>query len=207
MEIDLFGWNAVTVSFLGTILFMFIRAWGYWHQVRKIWTRRSGLSVPVTNYTYMTIAAAAVCIYGWRISSLALMINGLVTILFRVPVVVGLWRFKGFGRWEKILSAGFLAALVVLVALPMPPQILMVFTAGGIFVALLQPYEIWRNRDAGAVEIRLLIVGLGNSLFWLVYSFAIGDPVLRLLNPALTLIAAMNIALWFRYRRPAPKPG
>ncbi len=201
MEFQDFGWNVMTVSFLGTVIFSLVRAWGYWLQTRTIWIQRSGLSVPVTNYTYMTIGAAAVAVYGVRIGSWALIINGLLTILFRVPILIGLWKFKGFGRWEKLASLGFMAALAGLILIPVKAEMLLAFSVGGILVAVLQPYEIWRNRDAGAVEIRLLFVGLANSTFWIAYGFAIADPVLRLTYPIFFLITLATIILWFRFKK------
>ena len=207
MEFRNFGWNALTVSFLGTVFFTILRAWAYWKQGRAIWRQRSGQSVPVVNYTYLTVAAAAMFVYGVETESVALIFNGSASVLFRTSIVVGLWKFKGFSRIEKILTALFIVGLAVVISIDIDPRLLMAFLVGTVFVSLLQPFEIWRNRDAGVDEIRLLVVGLVNSLFWLVYAFACDDWALKLINPCFTALSLVTIVLWICYRPGRIKAG
>ncbi|KPJ85858.1 hypothetical protein AMJ57_01615 [Parcubacteria bacterium SG8_24] len=203
MELQQFGWNAVTVGFLGTVLFTVVSAWSLWRQYRRIVARRSGRSVPVMTYTFRTVAFVAVLIYGLHIGSLALIFNGSLVVLIQLPILVALWRYRGFTRRERLACLGFLVLLTVMCLFPLKDWFLLAFALGTLGFNALMPYEIWRNRDAGSVEIRVLLVGLAGNSFWLTYACAIGDWVLMTVNPAFLTLSLLTTILWFRYR---PRP-
>lgn len=201
MELQQWGWNPITIGFVGTLVFIFVRAWGYWYQTKKIWTERSGQSVSVTAFIYMAGANCCGLTYGIAIDSFALIINGLMTLLLLLPILSGLWKFKGFDRKEWMLCVFLLGAVVALVLSPFKDVIFLASMLGMIASAWLIPWEIFRNRDAGVVEIRMLFAGFMNASFWLVYAIAIGNWVLMLINPLILVSIVVTITLWWKYRR------
>lgn len=72
MELQNFGWNALTASFIGTLFFSFWTAWGLYDQNKKIWNNDSGEAV---SKIWFICAAGFFCsavVYGISIKSLAL---------------------------------------------------------------------------------------------------------------------------------------
>lgn len=201
MEFAQFGWNALTVGFLGTVLFTFAEAWGLWQQKRAIWENRSGESVSVIWFLYVAAVLVVMTIYAITINSITLTFNGLVLGILHAPILIGLWRFKGYTKIEKTVGVCCLIAVTVMLASPFKDWFYLLFSAGNILFSLAQPYEIWKNKDSGVVEVKLLAVYLASTLFFIIYSFAIGDWVLKIISPAYLVIITLTILVWFRYRR------
>ena len=200
MELQNLGWNAASVGFVGTLVFTVVEAWGLLQQNKAIWRSRSGRSVSVTWFSYFAALSFAYGVYALTIGSIALVFNGFVLALFHAPIIVGLWKFKGFSRVEKFLGACFLAAMAVTILTPAKDWFVLLFSFGSIVSYLAQPLEIWRRKSSGVVEIRLLAVYFVSTSFWVLYAFAVGNWVLRITCPAYLVILGATIALWFRYR-------
>lgn len=195
------GYNAVTIGLIGTVVFTFLEIWGMWEQNATIWRQKSGLSVPVTWMCNSTGLFAAALAYGLASHSFALFFNG-VLLFFHFPILVGLWKFKGFTYKERAFACLFLILCLAAAILPISDWIFLFFLIGGLGFSVLAPYEIWRNKNSGAVEIKLLVTILFCQIFWTVYAFAISDWVLRLTAPAFFVTFSLTIFLWFKYRQP-----
>ena len=201
MEIARFGLNAVTVSFVGTIVFSVIMSWGFWRQARAIWRERSGRSLSAPSFLYATFVRIPILVYGLSIGSLALLVNGTVPFFPLLLIVLGLRKYKGFGRREWLLVAALSAAVALTAVLPDKGAVFMSWMFGSVAFNALQPLEMWRRRSAGVVEIRMLLMGLASNTFWLVYAFAIGDWLLEVINPAFSAINITSLILWLVFRR------
>jgi len=116
MELYNLGWNAITVSFIGTIFFSLLGTWGLVHQNRQIWQNRSGQSVSNIFFICSMFLFLTTLVYGIYIFSLAMIFNGLMRIIPHIPILIGLGKFKGFKKWEKIafvVLSIFLAAMII----------------------------------------------------------------------------------------------
>lgn len=200
VEIQEFGLNAVTVGFLGTIIFTLVQAWGLRQQSVTIWKRRSGASVSVTYFAYSTAHFTTTMIYGVSQDSIALIFNGLLLAVMLVPIIFGLWKFKRWSLLEKGLVACFLTFPVIVAVAPAKDWLFLLFSFGTLASCATQPLEIWRNKDSGAVEIRFVLTFLASTIFWLIYGFAIGDWVLEIIIPGFVSIHVATLVLWYRYR-------
>lgn len=201
VELQHWGWNPITIGFVGTIVFIIPRAWGYWHQAKRIWSERSGKSISNPAFIYIAGASCAAVTYGVAIQSIALMVSGATTMLLLLPILVGLWRFNGFDWKDRALCMVLTALVVGMIIFPVKDWFFMASMLGMVISSWLIPWEIFRNRDAGVVEVRMLIAGFCNSTFWLIYAFAIGDWVLQLINPIFLTSIIVTFVLWWRYRR------
>lgn len=195
------GYNITTVGLLGTVFFTFLEAWGMWEQNTTIWRQKSGLSISVIWMSNSTALFASVLIYGLSSRSFALFFNGFL-LLFHFPVMLGLWRFRGFTRIEKLLAILFLAIVIAALMLPIKDWAFFFFSIGSLLFSVMLPIEIWRNKNSGAVEIKLLAVLLASTIFWLIYAYTSGDWVLKINTPAYMVTFATSIILWFKYRQP-----
>lgn len=201
MELQQLGLNAVTVGALGVIFFAFVQAWGLWQQKKTIWKNQSGQSISVTWLSYFTCLDVVVFIYGWSINSIAMMVNGGLIFLY-VLIMIGLWKFKGFSKLEKFLGICLLIVIVVTIFIPAKDWMFLIVSFGSILSLIMQPYEIWKNKNSGVVEIKLIIVYLISTTFWIIYGYTINDWVLKIICPSYFVIFSITVCFWFIYRNP-----
>lgn len=203
MELAQFGWNAVTIGLLGTILFGFVEAWGLWEQKREIWLQKSGQSLSVTWIVYGACLMTAGVLYGLSKSSIALIVGSGLPGLMHIPILIGLGKFKGFTKRERVLFGSLIAALVLMAIVPRKDWFFLLFAFGSIASSAMQPIEMWKNKNAGVVAVKLIGAYLLGTVFWVLYAFAIGDWVLMIICPAYLVILTATLCLWATYRRSA----
>lgn len=192
--------NAVTIGAWGINFFTIAEGLGLWAQVRTIWRKRSGASVSVGSNLFLTGLCLASIIYGQSAQRPPITINGLVLAIGLAITCVGLWRFKGYQRWEKYFAAFLATLLCLMLVTGHHAQWYFVFQLGGIISLVLQPWEIWHNKSAGAVDVRTNLIFLSGTLFWVIYGYAVKDWVLMTVCPGYLLIQISIVVLWWIYR-------
>ena len=200
MELENFGWNVVTIGFCGTIFFTLLAAWGLWQQAKKIWLNKSGQSVSVFWFSYNIFLFSANVVYGYSIKSLALIFNGALLSLMYLPVVIGLAKFKGFRPFQKWLFVLYLGLIILMVIVPIKSQMYLLFSIVNIIALITQPWEIMKNKNSGMVEVRLIVVYLASTMFWVAYAFAIKDWALQIICPTYLIIWIATLILWKKYK-------
>lgn len=198
MELQHFGWNMLTLGFVGTLLFTFAEGWGSWKQSKTIWFNESGQSVSIPLFTYLTFIFIATFIYGIATSSIALIFNGLLT-LMQVPILLGLWKFKGFNKKEYGLLLILSLVAVAMIFSKSKDWFFLLISFGSIGFFLAQPWEIWKNKNSGAVEIKMIAAYFASTTFWVFYAFAIHDWVLQIICPSYLIILTATALLWYKY--------
>lgn len=202
MELEQLGWNALTIGFLGTMIFTLIEGWGLREQGKTIWRTQSGQSVSIITFCYFAALFSILFIYGLSVKSIAMTFNGIVLSVLHIPILRGLWKFKGFTKTEQLLSIAFLATVCTTLFVSFKDVIFLVISFGNIAALSMQPYEIWKEKSSGAVEIKLLAVYLTSTSFWIIYAYSIHDWVLQIICPAFLVIFSITTILWFKYRSP-----
>jgi uncharacterized protein with PQ loop repeat len=198
LEYQHWGVNALTVSFFLSVAITLITAWGLVQQNQTIWRKREVEAVSIFWLVYYAILQLAILIYGASMHSAALVVNGLLALLY-IPILLGLWKFKGFSLMENI-SAGILAsAILSMLFLPFKSQFFFVFALGGLLSASMQPIEMWQKKSARGVSIRLISTLLLGNIIWFVYGLAVHDWVLIIVNALAFIIFGTTALLWKRY--------
>jgi hypothetical protein len=200
LELQHLGWNALTVAFYGTIIFTFISGWGQWEQFQTIRRTRSGQSLSVFWIMFGATMMAVVYIYGLHTRSIALMVNGAVLGVGYTLVLWGLSVFKGLTKSDKRWAAVFALVIFTMAILPSKTWFFLLVSFSNIAATTAQPYEMWKNKNAGVVNIRFIISLIASTLFWVVYAFSVGDLALQIICPAFLAILVVTAAFWFRYR-------
>lgn len=198
-EYQSWGWNALTVGSSGIIVFTLAEVWGAWKQNQKIWHEKSGESVSVNFFSYNFFSFTALIFYGAHIASGASIFNGLL-MLFYIPILLGLWKFKGFTCREKVLFVFFSTMVPTIAILPWKDEVFLIISAGIVYSVATMPWELWKTKRTGAVEIKLLVVFLISTMFWVAYAFAIGEWVLEILTTVNLFLLCLSTGLWFKYR-------
>ncbi|MEX1064217.1 MAG: hypothetical protein WD898_00290 [Candidatus Paceibacterota bacterium] len=204
IELNNFGWNSMTLSFLGTLFFSFWTAWAAFGQNKLIWRNRSGKAVSSTTIFYGLCLQTAAVIYGYDIHSLAVLVGGLIRIPLLTMTIIGLGRFKGFSKKEKFMFSLSLSLLVGMLFLSSKGKMFMVFAFGSVLAYSCQLFELWLSDTTGVIDIRVVLVALCSSIFWMVYGISIDDVVIKIVSPCFLAISCLIIVLWFRKPKEAP---
>ena len=183
------------------ILFGVIGTWGLWKQRNKIVHNRSGHSVSKLAFLYMTFHFGAMTVYGSSILDIPLVINGLLRFLFHLPILVGLEKYRGFTKKERGIAWGLAALLVLMIVVSFKQEFFLVENFGAIFIAMAQPLEIWREKNSGVVEIRLVLIYLGTAFTWIFYGLLINDWVVWLTSAGFFFVWVATVGLWKKYRQ------
>lgn len=206
IEYQNWGWNALIISSVATIIFTVIEGWGLWKQRNSISEAESGESVSVSWHTYFTLMFVAFSIFGVHIKSIAIVFNGFLG-LGHSLILLGLWRHKSFTQAEKWLGISFVAIPLAMLILPWKNWVYLLMSFGSLFALAMQPWEIWKNKNAGVVDIRLIGTYFLATFFWVVYSFKVGNWALKVITPSALLILGSASMLWFIYRKNNVKGG
>ena len=121
-------------------------------------------------------------------------------ITFHIPILIGLWKYKGFARSDKLLSTVFLSAALITYFPYIMKIMFLMFSVGNVLAYLAQPWEIFWNKSKGTVEPKLHLVYCASSTFWSIYGFTLNDPVLKVSVPPNILISILVIALCLKYK-------
>lgn len=201
VEYQGWGYNALTVGTIGALTFLILEAWGMYKQIRKIWEDRSASVLSVHWFGYGMSFMLACIPYGIAFRSATIVIAVTVLFILHLPILWGIYVFRGFKKHEVIGLCLYSLMLPAMIWLPWMDIVYLTFSMGLIWSFATQPWEMWRAKEVGEVEIRLLIALLLSMVFWATYAFAIEALALMILNPLLFVILTITIVLWVKYRR------
>jgi hypothetical protein len=193
-------WDAETIGIWGCNFFTVVEGLGIVSQIRAIWKRRSGESVSVGAMLFLCAVSLASITYGMTYGRLPLVVNGITLGIGFGVITIGLWKFKRIRRLEKWFGISLAVTLLLMLVSNHYDVWYFLYSICAAAMLVLQPWEIWRNRNAGVVDIRLLAVFFTSSIFWVVYGFAVSDWVLMILCPTNVAILGLAITLWWIYR-------
>ena len=171
MDFSQINWTPKLISEIGTITFSTLIAYGLLDQGITIWKQRSGRSVYTPLFVFLAGTRISAMLYGFADNSIPLIYNGIVTGLAMIPMFTGLWKYKGFSRFEKALCYITTVLNIVSWLTPYEAEIFLFFSLALMGFAFKQPWEIHKERSSGVVRLQLLIVTFFNSGFWLVYGY------------------------------------
>lgn len=198
------GWDWEAISFWGITVFAIIGSWGLWKQSQKIWKEKSGKSVSVTaNFSFLTSMFVGLA-YSFEKNLDAVAFHNLLRIAFLLPIIMGLVKFKKFTKTEKVLCACFCTTMLLVWFMPRKDFLFLFFQTAGVLTLATQPYEIFKNKDIGVVEVKLFAVFVPNGIFWVIYAFANGDWILKITQPIFLALTVIILALCLNpnYKKP-----
>jgi uncharacterized protein with PQ loop repeat len=168
VEYKNFGFNALTISAIATIIFSLLQGYGIWKQSQEIWRKESGEAIAATFFFYNFFFFVIFLIYGLEEKSLAITLNGALS-FFYLPILLGLKKFKGFTRGEIISAILMLPIIPAIIICPEKNLVLFVFSSISVIVIVKQFKEIMKDRDLGALSTKYIWMFLVTSIFWFIY--------------------------------------
>jgi uncharacterized protein with PQ loop repeat len=200
------GYNALTISFIGTAFFTILEGWGFCMQNRSIWQNKSGESISVSLFIYFGCLFITVIVYGYYIKSIAAIFNGMLGFL-HLPILFGLWKYKGYTKLEKGALYLFPLMIPAMIFLLEKDLLMISLLLGTIVPLLMQLYEMWRAKSAGVLNASFIGILIISTAFWVVYAFAIRNWVMEVIYPLTLVILILIFVLRFRYACPSGYRG
>ncbi|MBL7045293.1 MAG: hypothetical protein ISR98_01705, partial [Parcubacteria group bacterium] len=199
MELLNFGWNNQTYVFLATLSVVLFGTWGLYGQAKKIWANRSGKSVSVVLISVLSFLYLSFVFYGVEKLSVACITQGVLRTALCVPIMLGLYRFKGFKMKEVILNILMCMVFVCMMFIQQIPLMFLVFNIASAIVAIFLPWEMVKEKSHGVVSMKLLVTSLTSFLFWLWYGIVFRDLIIIGTTTSLSIIFATSIVIWIYY--------
>ncbi len=203
VEYQQFGWNALTIGFVMTVIFTFFQGYGLFAQNRVIWKEKSGESLSTLFFIYMTFYFTNFMFYGLAEGKIGMVFNALLVIMY-VPILIGLWKYKTFSLKETYTSLLCVICLFPSYALMNGLYRESFFLALLIGICLFQCmpiYEMWRAKSGGAVSLNYLIMFMITAVGWLIYAIAIHNLMLEIFNPIAILLFGIMLVMYFKYKK------
>lgn len=179
LEYKDFGFNALTVSAIGTILFSLLQGYGILGQSHKIWRAKSGEAISSTFFFYNFFYFLIFLIYGIDEKSVAMSFNGALCFLY-IPILVGLRKFKGFTKTEIISALLMFLIVPAMLFYQQKHQLLFLFSLVAIIAIVNQFKEIFRSGKFGILSIKYVWMFFVTSIFWCIYYAATKNWLLEI---------------------------
>jgi len=206
VEYKIWGWNLPTSIVIVSFVYLYLELWALWRQNKLIWSEKSGETVSIIWFSYYGIYALAGIVYGFQINSLTVVGTSLLLGLSHIPIVRGLWKFKQqqgtLMVYEKIQVMLFTLMVPAVFFLPAGGKTYAYFTIGIIYGLVIQPYEMWKSKSHGVLEIRVVVLYLGSSLIWTWIGFLLHIPLYMVFSPISSVCLIIILILWFKYNKP-----
>lgn len=206
VEVQNFGFNALTISAAATIFFSLIKGYGVVKQGKAIWKERSGENVSPIFFSYNLLFFLIFLIFGFQERSLAIIVNGSLCLLY-LPILIGLKKFRGFSR-KEFGAMALLTIVVPAVFLFEKEQVVFAFSVCGGLAIFIQGKEIITKKSFGNFSRHYLQTFFIASLFWGGYYACTKKYWLGFLNGAEVLILGSALFLeWFWRRQKTKRPS
>ena len=201
MEIATFGWDVESMAFASIIGFVILGTIGIIAQIWKIRRYRSGESVSVTWMGLRFFFLLAAAIYGLEIADPALLVQGITRSVFVLPVMILLYRHKGFTEREwRILFASLIIICGMMQSAHQASYYLLLSYVN-VVGSFSQPVEMYRNKSRGALSFLMILTFTLNSFCWGVYGYASEQFVLVWMSVPFMIVFSITLILWVYYRK------
>jgi len=204
VEYQNWGANAATFSFLVTVFFTCLQGWSLFAQNATIRRNRSGESLSTTFFIYTGCYFFMFLVYGITKNSIAFMFNGCLGIPY-IPIVLALYRFKGFqgGDWVALVLSLLMIPVVVMLEGAWQDMFVLTGLFGIIIPLVGQVREMYRAKSSGSVEPKFVVTFMVANIFWFTYGLTTGQWIFVVFNLISFLVLATALILYRRYRKTA----
>ncbi|MFA6008296.1 MAG: hypothetical protein WC784_06710 [Candidatus Shapirobacteria bacterium] len=197
------GWNAPTISFVGTIFLTIFQGWSLFKQSAAIWKNRSGEPIFTSLFVYSASYSGMLVVYGILQGRIANIFNGLLFIPYLV-VVFSLYRFRNFSQTDKLASFIFplLIPAMFIWESSYGRELFFFFGAALVVVPIIgQTRKLSRVGQVGSIEPSYVISLMTSNLFWAVYGISTGDWAMSILNPVSFVILVCFLTWYYTFKK------
>ena len=199
IEFQNWGFNVLIISSFMTMAFSVFQGYGFVLQAIKIFREKSVRSLSLPVFFLFFSYFMAFVIYGIDQNSIAITFNGLLFI-FVAPIIIGIFKFKEIKVKDVFIFIVIMAIVPIMIFVKDKDSFLFFLLVVNLVVLSSQILTIMKEKSMGAVEIKLIIILLATSCFWLIYSIWIINLPLILFNSAVIILYLNIIILHRKYR-------
>jgi hypothetical protein len=196
-----FDWTPEAISSYGIIFFIAFGSIALACQGRKIWKNKSGASVSVMWTFIFFFMFLTYPIIGIERQNNLLCWQGILRILFYLPILCGLYRFAVFTKKDAALARILFIMIFVMIEYPITGEfIYTVINSLGVFGVAAQGVLLHKEGKTGVVSPILLFAYAANTILWVWYNHQIHDRFL-FVNAVFFLAAYLfTITVWVQIR-------
>ena len=198
VEYQKFGWNITFISSIAIGIFTLVEAWGVWSQCTTIWSKKKGETLSVPWFAYDAGFCALFSIYGVYNYSISAMINGGLIALLHVPILIGLWKYRGFVTRDWIVFTIACVMPVLMIVLAWKDTMYFISVIAVLFVLMTQPWELIKEKKRGNLDGRLIVGYLICGIFWIIYACAFETHTFVIIATIMEIIWFVTAVLWYR---------
>ena len=204
-EIRNFGFNTIIFSFIATVVFTSYRMYALYDQSKKIHRLGSADSISLEFFSFFTFELMSLVLYGVDQKSLAIIVSGLQGFL-HIPVLIAAFKFRKFKRRE--------IGVLLFCAITIVPLMFIFDSASkkiwvnvlldiAIVIIMLTPYQIWKAKTGKEVSIKLCVITIIGSTFWIIYGWA--TKIYNFIPISAVSVCANFLALYLKNKYKEPK--
>lgn len=199
IEIKNFGFNAITVSAIITIILSTYQMWGITKQIATIRRRQSTETIFMPLFIFGFFYLVTAIIYGVYMERLSIIYNGLASVFFLVLLLVA-WRYKKINTIDIVSLLIFSLMIPIMIIVPNKKVAYMGCASIMLLGALSQLLLLIKNKKRGALEPKLFKVYVVTNSSWLIYGIITKDWALQLSYSISVTIMILMVVLLRRYK-------
>jgi len=190
--------NDVIFGFAGVVVLGLIEGLATVDQILTIIREKSTSALSHAFFPFFGFLLIGFGYYGIvETPSIAIAFDGLIGLIFYMPLAYCLWRFGSFSGWEKVTLFLSMAFPVVLILVPWKTEVLLLFCVGLYWALWTQLQEVRRD-GRGVLKGYLVVAYVLNVAFWWWYGYITENPFLeRGVPPAVFLVFGIAF-FWFK---------
>ena len=198
IELERFGWNWLTVSFL---CISAITTWQYFAfagQAAKIWDSESAEAASITQNTFRCFTTAASIVYGLMSHNLVITYTGGLTIpgLF---IMWGLWKFGTPVKKDQIALIVCIIGMLLFLVPINPAWVFAGFMVVGLLPLFDQVHVLLKTKVRGVLHGGMLLTFVVKNVALTVFSFAAQEKVYMIFVPYYLAVTVWQYVLWWKY--------
>jgi hypothetical protein len=194
-----YEWTPETVSSCGIMFFIAFGSAALFLQGREIWKNRSALSVSAVWTFIFFFMFLTYPVIGVQRQNTLLITQGVCRIAFYIPILWGLWKFRGFTRGEIILARLLFFLIFLMVEYPSTGEaIYTLINFLGVFGVAAQGVLLRKEGRTGVVSPLLLFAYMTNSTLWMWYTYEIKDLFLFANSMLFLAVYMYAVFIWTR---------
>lgn len=199
VEFKNFGFNAVTTSFITTLVITMLQIIAAIKQKKKIKLNQYKNNWTLTLFAYLSFYFLAFIFYGISRNSLALFLSGIPG-FFYIPILIHIWVYKENSKLDRICSiALFFMIPFIAISQYKGLVILFIFSLGAASM-LMQTYKMIKAKDYKDVEPAFLFSFFISSLFWFIYATAINDQVVQVSSGLSLVFLGFLVSIYYQWK-------
>ncbi|MFH0806515.1 MAG: PQ-loop domain-containing transporter [Candidatus Brennerbacteria bacterium] len=194
------GWNIPTIGAVGAASFALLQGAGVWKQGRRVHREREAQTLSFLLFGYSMAYFFSTSLYGWKVSSIALVLAAVVGIL-HIPVITGIPRYGMVSRREKRFVGVFFLMIPLMwlaTAMDLHEAFFLVSIFGLLGFIAPQAWRAWKSADTSDLDPLMILSFLFGAFFWFSYAFAVDSLTLKLFNPLAIVLWTFILVMWWK---------